>query len=268
MNISNITVRKYEPYILSRKVLYSIRYGVECLKNGIFTEKDIKMLLVDLREMTKHFDLCITSTSDKEFTKAIKNFFEVCNFVAHASRDRGIVENLVRDHALKLRANLDKTLEDFSEIPVNAVLDADMIATSLIFVAFQAIRSSDHTLNQECFFPLIHEQRTEIALCILSLLQDATIKLKDDEGFGFLHLMQHNGFYRLYCRLLNSRIELDARKSTGGSGRFVLGFPVMLSSARCLDTSIFPESITTTLPPIYETYRDTAYNLQLRSIKY
>lgn len=248
------------PFPLSRKIQHSIHDGIECLKHGAFTETDVKALLIDLRELAKYTrDRLASETND--FTQANREFIEVCDFVAHASRDRGIVEKLVRGHVRTLHSCLNLSPEEFAKVPVSGVLNANKLVMSLAGIAFLGLSSSNRTLTHE-YFSGLHTYQSEIALCILSLLQDAMIEIGGDEGFGMLQLIPHDGFYRVYCRVVNSKIEREARLRTGGTGRVVLGFPVMISAAKCLDASILSADLTVFPPPVFETYRNGESGLQ------
>ncbi|MGB4062827.1 MAG: hypothetical protein WBK19_03260 [Azonexus sp.] len=236
------------------------------LKSGRFTETDVKALLIDLREVAKYMRDRLSSETN-EFTRKNKEFIEVCDFIAHASRDRGIIETNVRNHVQRLHAALEtSTLEEFQNIPVENVINANALVLALGGLAFFCFSSTDKDISNEFVSPLI-ERQSEIALCILSLLQDSIIELKDEEGFAALQLYPYEGTYHVYCRVINSRIEREAKSRTDGQGRVILGFPVMVSAAKSLlsaddlgiEDSNFPF-------PIFETYRDEQGNLALRRL--
>lgn len=250
-------------YTLSRKILHSVRDSIERLKSPYFDERDVKALLVDLRELAKYLKNRLPGETTP-FTHMNTEFIDVCDFIAHASRDRGVVERNVRQHARLLYSKLETaTVEEFTAVPVEGVLNADALVTAMLGIAFLGLSSCDKSITAE-FFSDIYKRKDEVALCILSLLQDLIIDLKEEEGFAFLHLMPHEGFYRLYCRVINSRIERESRARTGGSGRMSLNFPVAFSSAKCIDD--LPDCATAELPPIFETYRDEQMVLRVRAV--
>lgn len=202
------------PFILSRKVRHSILEGIEMLRYGPFTERDVKALLIDLREITKYMVKALAADSN-DFTALLRDFVEVCDFIAHASRDRGLVEKTVRTHVKLLHASLTLSPEQFARVPVAQVLNANKLVLALAGVSSFALGNLEPK-HRESDAKELQERQSEIALCILSLLQDSFISLKEEEGFGVLQLMPHDGRYRLYCRVVNSRIERDARARTGG----------------------------------------------------
>lgn len=251
-----------DPFILSRKIKRSILNGIDILRFGSFTESDVKTLLIDLREVAKYMVKSVKHETN-DFTILTSEFIEVCDFIAHASRDRGLVEKIVRAHVDKLHTHLDMRPDDFSKIPVSGVLKANKFVLALAGIASFALGNLDPktgpTKVQE-----LQERQSEIALCIMSLLQDSVIQLKEGAGFGVLQLMPYEGKYRIYCRVLNSKIEQEAKARTGGSGTLVLGFPVMISDMECVDPIILHCNHTAFPQPIFETYRDENLLMQLR----
>jgi hypothetical protein len=251
-----------EPFILSRKIKQSILEGIDVLRFGPFVERDVKALLIDLREIAKYM-LKSLAAERNEFTAMLREFVDVCDFVAHASRDRGLVERTVRDHVKTLHASLTLSPEEFSQIPVTQVLNANKFVLALAGVSSFALGKLQDMRGEFDATELV-ERQSEIALCILSLLQDSFISLKEEEGFGVLQLMPHEGKYRLYCRVVNSKIEREARARTGGTGKLVLGFPVMVSTADCLDSTILSHGHEVFPQPILETFRGPTGILQVR----
>lgn len=251
-----------QPFVLSRKVRRSIFDGIEVLRYSPFTEGDVKALLVDLRELAKYMVKGLAHETNG-FTKLMAEFIEVCDFIAHASRDRGLIEKIVRTHVRTLHENIRVTPEEFVKIPVTGVLYANNFVLALASISAFALGYLDTKVCKTGIQEL-YERQSEIALCILSLLQDSVISLKDEEGFGVLQLMPYEGKYRIYCRVIHSKIEQEARVRTGGSGKLVLGFPVMFSAAECVDPVILSCNHEVFPQPIFETYRDENLRLQLR----
>jgi hypothetical protein len=222
----------------------------------------VKTLLIDLREVAKYMAISLKHETN-DFTVLISEFIEVCDFIAHASRDRGLVEKMVRAHVEKLHTHLDMRSDDFSKIPMSGVLNANKFVLALAGISSFALDNLDPRTGPTKVKELM-ERQSEIALCIMSLLQESIIQLKEGAGFGVLQLIPHEGKYRIYCRVLNSKIEQEAKARTGGSGTLVLGFPVMISDMKCVDPVILHCNHTAFPQPIFETYRDKNLLLQLR----
>jgi len=253
------------PFILSRKILKSVEDGIQCIKLGTFTETEIKALLIDLREVAKYMrDRLSGDTND--FTTHNRNFIEVCDFIAHASRDRGVIEGIVRRHVRHLRESLESsTVDQFQRIPIDGVLNANAMVLSIVGIAYFCLSSNDASIGID-YFREVHERQSEVAQCIMSLLQDSFIELKEEEGYAALQLYPHNGQYRIYCRVLKSKIEGEAQERTGGNGRIVLGFPVVIGAATCTASEELDIADDEFPFPIFETYRDSDLILKLRRL--
>lgn len=253
------------PFVLSRKILKSVEDGIRCIKLGTFTETEIKALLIDLREVAKYMRDRLSSDTNY-FTTQNRNFIEVCDFIAHASRDRGLIEGNVRRHVRRLHESLESsTIEDFQRIPVDGVLNANQMVLSLVAIAYFCLSSTDKSIGID-YFREVQERQSEIALCIISLLQDSFIELKEEEGYAALQLYPYNGLYRVYCRVLKSKMEREAQVRTGGKGRIVLGFPVVIGAAACTAAEELDVADNEFPFPIFETYRDSELTLKLRRL--
>ena len=258
-----------KPFFMSRKIRNSISQGIELLRFGAFTEVDVKLLLVDLREVGRHMATSLKS-EENPFTILIAEFLDVCDFVAHANRDRGVVEATVRVQAQKMRKNLNSnpslTVDEFSGVLVNGALNANRLVMALASIAALALDKLDPASSKALVIEL-QERQSEIALCILSLLQDSFITLNKNEGYGLLQLKPHEGMYRLYCQVIDSKIDEEARTRTNGSGRIILGFPVIVSAAECIDPDILSCDCEVFPAPIFETFRDAKSQLKLRVLE-
>lgn len=252
------------PYPFSRKLFRSIYSNIERIKHGTFDERDIKELLIDLRELAKYVKQRLAGESN-DFTKAILHFIDVCDFIAHANRDRGVVEQNVRAHAKALNAIFPTaTFEEFSALPVANVINADALVSALIGISYLGLSSEDKTISSDFFLP-VAAHKNDVALCILSILQDSIIELDEDEGYAILHVMPFEGKYRLYCTIIGSRIERESRERTGGTGRFFMGFPVIVSDALCVDDISSGDPVG--IPQVVETFRDSENRLRVRVVK-
>lgn len=253
------------PFILSRKIRKSIEDGIRCIKLGTFAETEIKALLIDLREAAKYMRDRLSG--DPNFPAIqYKNFIEVCDFIAHASRDRGLIESLVRRHVQRLHNSLDSAgVEQPQSISVDGVLNANAMVPTLASIAYLCLSSTDETIDIG-YFREVKERESEIVLCIMSLLQDSYIDLKEEEGYAVLQLYPYNGHHRVYCRVLNSKIEREAIERIGGNGQLVLGFPVVIGTAPCTTSDELNIANIDLPSPIFETYRDSELTLKLRRL--
>lgn len=247
-----------ESYILSRKVRKSIRVGIETLEAGKFTEHDLKTLLIDLREIAKYLRPAISDRAD--FNKMLSDFTEVCDFVAHSSRTYGLVQKAGNVHLKALSSRLELPVDEFTNLPVPSYIDADVFSGIIFVVAGLALKD----LSQDRIAASAKKCQDDVALCVMSLLQDSNVRFKDNEGLGVLHLMPYEGKYRIYCQALGSKMEQEAKARTGGAGKVIFGFPVVISSVRCEDPDILGCDFGTDPAPIFETYRDENSILRMR----
>jgi len=254
------------PFIASNKTLISVRNGIERIKSGIFTENDVRELMLDLREASTYISNQLSKETN-EFTALIKIFIDVCDFIVHPDRDDGVIEENVRRHVRKLHAAVESsTVEDFINIPVEGVLNANKVVLGMAGIAYFLLSSVDKSLSTDYFISL-QDHQAEVALCIMSILQGMTIDLRENEGSAALQLYPYGGIYRVYCQIINSRIEREARDRTGGAGRVFLGFPIMISTVSSSDASE-PDFLYETTPfPIFETYRENGRELKLRVLQ-
>jgi hypothetical protein len=249
-----------QPFLMSRKIRKSITDGINALRFEPFTERDVKALLIDLRELTKYVRSRLLSETN-DFTDHFAEFIEICDFIAHASRNRGLVETIVRENIRAITASLGLTPSEFPNITFKRVLNANQFVGTLASVASFAMGSLPDPLKE------LHERQSDIALCILSILQDSIITLKDSEGLGVLQLLPYEGKYHLYCQVHQSKIEQEAKARTCGTGKISFGFPIMISTAECADPDILACNHESFPAPIFETYRDQNSHLHLRIVE-
>jgi hypothetical protein len=260
-------------YVLSRKVKASIERCLFDIFEGRFAEPTIKELLVDLRELAFQFP---TGKGDEpKLDQAITDFVDVCNFVAHPNKDRGNIAKRIKTHAEKIADAIAKGGDEVASeiLAVEHIIHGDTIVAGMLGFAFRYLSSFKKDIQRDSLLPA-WERRNDIALCIISILQDATIRLKNEKWSAHLHVVSYEGYYRLYCSILGSRVDQDARARTGGTGHVVIGFPVIVTGALDIDgvlpkatglLSILPD--VTQLHPIVETYRRPDGSLHVRAIE-
>jgi len=274
------------PYTLSRKTKISIARNLQSLINKTYDELCIKELLVDLREISNKIikgEPKPGAVRNEKLDQVFKDFVDICNCIAHPNRDiSGVLEKNIRKHVDKMAKAFDKneervSLSDLAK--VDKVITGDSIVGAMLASIFLYISKYDSSISREQLNS-VFEDKADISLCVISLLQDTIIKLDKNQGLAILHVLDYEGQYRLYCRVLGSSIERDARERTGGSGHIIIGFPVIVTNARNIDNLEFSEhneevhlnrefsfiKYDKKLPPIIETYRGEDKNLHVRFV--
>jgi hypothetical protein len=259
-------------YIFSRKIKLSIDRCLSDIYEDRFNEQTVKELLIDLRELAIVFRNM--KGGEPKYDSAIAQFIEICDFIAHANRDRGVIENNIRSRIEKIAYALDHGGdEQLSEVTkVKDFINSDAIVGAMLAMAFNYLVSFKQNLSKDDLIPA-WERKNDIALCIISLLQDATIKLENKGGRAFLHVVSYEGHYRLYCSVFGSRVDQDAKTRTGGTGQIIIGFPVIVTYSPDID-GVLPEIISNweslqkniKPPPIIETFRGSDTLLHVRLI--
>lgn len=247
-------------YVVSRKTRLSVERRLAEIVDGAFSEPAVKDLMVDLRELARAFP---QDGGQPRFDRAITHFLEVCDFIAHGTRDRGVIERTVRARVEGLSDAYvrgdDAKWAQFSS--AQDVISGDELAAGLLGMAFLVLSVGSPDLDRR---PLqrAFERKRDIALCIISILQDSIVELKSGAGQALLHIVSFEGRYRLYCQVLGSTLEQQARLKTGGSGHLILAFPVVATEAEDIDHVLPQLSEESPLfdgppgpPPVVETYR-------------
>jgi len=249
---------------LSRKIKIAIERNLKALVDKTYTESTIKELLIDLREIGKRIKHS-SGEGPEMFDRAFSDFIDVCDCIAHSNRIKGVLEENIRRHVEKIAATLEEGgNRPFSDVSaVGRVLNGDAIVAAMLSTIFLYLSTYDKDFDRDQLLP-VFEDKADISLCIISLLQDSTIALKQGHGHALLHVLDHEGQYRLYCQVLGSSIERDARARTGGTGRLILGFPAILTNARNIDGLCFNQS--DEIPKLIETYRGDDGRLHARFV--
>jgi len=191
------------------------------------------------------------------------------------------LEKNIRKHLGKMTSILNEgknsNLSDFGT--VDTVINCDSVVAAMLAFIFIYISKYGDDFKREQLNS-VFEDKADMSLCIISLLQDTIIKLDKNQGVAILHVLDHEGQYRLYCRVLGSSIESESRKRTGGSGHLILGFPVIVTNAKNIDNLQFndqneEETINKDLsfvqynnkpPRLIETYRGEDDNLHVKFV--
>jgi hypothetical protein len=259
-------------YILSRKSKKSIERSLGKIESGNFTEREVKELMLDLRELARsHSSIGL---KDAPFSADLDEFADIADFLAHTNRTRGLFESRIREHAEGMADAISSNNEECwsAANKVKSVSNAINLAQSLLLTAYLYLSSFDRTVSVEKFHGA-HRRLWDIGLCIASLMQDAVIRLKKESGTAALLLLSHRGFYRVYCQVHNSRIHTDAMARTHGTGRIVIGFPVMITGFADYQNVVRPTNPQFMFDPrstwpgnAYETFRGVNGELLLRPL--
>lgn len=259
-------------FVLSRKVKSSVERCINEVITGSFTETTIKELMIDLRELARSAPKI--GLDDPKYRSVFLEFVDICDFIAHTNRKKGLFESKIRERSERMADALtsgdQSHWEKVTKVP--PVGDMGSIVEGLLGTSFLFLRQFEKTLSPSLFL-LARRKKIELAFCIISLLQDSIIELKDDCGVAILHILVHEGYFRLYCRVHGSRIETEAMRRTDGSGRIAIGFPVLVTRARDVDQilpqctpGLGPMEDHFSLPPLIETYRNADGRLRVRIV--
>jgi hypothetical protein len=260
------------PYTLSRKTKISIARNLQSLIDKTYDERCVKELLIDLREISNRIikgDPNSRTTRIEQFDQIFKDFVDICNCITHPNREiSGVLEKNIRRHIKKMAQGLNQNQENVSPadfMKVDTVITEDSIVSAMLASIYLYISKYDSTYTREQLNP-VFEDKANVGLCVISLLQDTIIKLSEDKGIAILHVMDHEGQYRLNCRVLGSSIDKDSREMTRGVGHVSIGFPVVVTNAKNIDNLKF-NLCSKKLPPLIETYRGEDKNLHVRFIE-
>lgn len=238
-------------FILSRKIKMALDKNLRLIMEDRFSEESIKELLIDLREVAKLINNSdSTNSANERIKKSIQLFIDVCDTIAHQNRDRGVLKDYIV-HNFSLIENSFKT-DILEKEKMRSPFSSDAIVSSLVgMIYFYGSKSdTDFLINIE----EVIKRKDDIALCILSLLQDTVIDL-DNECKAFLYLECYEGKYILSCSILNSQTQRDARERTGGEGSVVFNFPIIKTNAVC-DKKFKVDQYTSNTPFVLKVVRD------------
>lgn len=263
-------------FIVSRKIFASVRRGVMEIINGTFTESTIKELLMDLRELAKSAPFIGLGKSEVE--PALSSCNEICDFIAHNNRDRGAFETHIRDRAELFAHAFESNDEDalLMAASTQPIYDLNLVIDGMLGLAYLYLISFDGSVNPS-HFESTYSKRDEIAICLISILQDKVVFLKEGGGTAQLIALVYDQKFRLYCRVVGSKAHHFLKKNQATEGRLVIGFPVLITSFVDEDgvlishksdlTLNFPVGSTRLPPdPIIETYRDVNNKLRVRVV--
>lgn len=228
-------------YILSRKVGISISRNLQSLIDLSYTEQNVKELLIDLREISKTIVKSkpkVGLKRNENIEQQIEEFIDICNCIAHPNRNiSGLLEKKIRSHIDRITtAYINEGISGFAKLAKNhkIITDESLVNVMLASIYLYISKFEDSISIDQ--LEAINKDKANIGLCIISLLQDTIIKLDKNQGFAILHIIDYEGLYRLYCRI----ILKDARDRFG-TERIMLEFPLIVTNARNIDNLQFPD---------------------------
>jgi hypothetical protein len=246
----------------SHKIKQSIEKNIIKIIEHTFEESEIKALIIDLRESAKYH---LKDLSNADHINATKQFLEIADFIAHTNRTRGTMEANIRCFAEQclealLAADGDQIMNHIIP-PVANYLKGDMIALGLTINAQHFLEQFEEcAINIADIFKEAFKVKEEIALCVISILQGSFIELQKGHGSAVLNIVVHNGQYRLYCKLQNSKIEPSIFKT---NKLVEFNFPVIITNAPDID-NVLHQNMSSDIVGYLETYRDEAKVLHMR----
>jgi len=272
------------PLVLSRKLAISIKRNLKLLIDRTYGEDTIKMLLIDLREFLLEYiyqSARNNKTKNEVFDPLFKDLRDICDCIAHSNRDRGVIEENIRSHIKKIIDALDAGNKTWDNVgKVDKLINGDSVVGALVSIINLFILKTNSTIERDQLIQIFHD-KSNISLCIISLLQDIVVELENKKDLAILHVRERDGTYRLYCNVF---VSLDGRVSNIQSGRpgyFTIGFPVIITSAKNIDGLHFYEQDTEVNfakdwsaikhrdepPPLIETYRGEDKKLHVKFVE-
>lgn len=225
--------RKAEgPHFTSVKVLESVRKNLLAWANNTFTESTVKELLIDVREHVRW----LVARAAKEGTPLPDRhlLLDICDFVAHPVKQQGeVVDNLI----VKQLASVIEELRKGNLKPVSPESLTTAMGVLLAEGCNMLRRGGLDIFDQVA--PKALEHQEGMMLCLLSLLQDAVIKMEyerkkprgsiagvsTDRLFGRLIVHPADGYWAI------SALIHDAGDQAAGEQLKAIVMPVLVTPA-------------------------------------
>src|SRR3990167_5927671 len=123
-------------HVLSRKTKISVERSVTKIMNGTFTESTIKELIIDLRELARAAPNI--GLDDPKFKENFSEFVEICDFIVHSNRNKGLFETRIRQQAERMAdafSSFDEGLWQQAN-KIRPAANIDRIVTGMLGAAF------------------------------------------------------------------------------------------------------------------------------------
>lgn len=258
-------MRKPEKNTLSIKTHKSILEIYNLIKTKQYTEKHIKELLIDLRFVA---NLVKEQFNNSPYEGGIKEFIDLCNFIAHPIKSYGFIAKRINGNIDLLKQSLinPKSLIKYE----NGYLYFDKLKTYscneyiyyIFTMIFLALKSD---IRKDELWTISEQESQDISLCILSLLQNSIIELdKKDAEKAVLILNTNDGYLFLYSIIysetINKQLIESGFNSKADSSFFML--PTLGSNISHINVN----QIDRKKPQFYETFRCSDGQLKLHRL--
>lgn len=250
--------------VLSRKINLTINRNLQSIMEDSFSEREIKELLVDLRQLARQFISNISLDSvnkdihEEKYLKQIKLFVDICDSIAHPNRDRGFLRDKIIENLQSIQAHLNS-----GEIKFEKAIVADSIVGALLGMINLYIISFDKNF----YFDIkkIYSRKDGIALCIISLLQDVVVMrlcLKKDHDnkecvsctSASLYFEKYEERFILSCHVVKPKISYNRQQLNLGQESVSFNFPLIMTNFKAnLDFTV--DQYSRSIPAIVEIVR-------------
>lgn len=261
-------------YILSEKTGQSINRVLQKIESRTFTEDDIKLLMLDVRELGREIDT--SAPTDNRFAGPFHPFVQIADSVAHTNRDRGGLKKRLADYVQDSIAHLRKfaTLDEFiaagGKLKAVGALDCHQAALAMLALATMYLQRLGIP-DRPGVIRLPPYIVWEISLCFISLLQGSIFFIGND-SIAIFRIVVHRGIYRLYANLYDAELKNEMRRLLV---RVDSGASVVVATTRCIDVDhvaarsdlMFMTRSRDDPYHILETFRDPLRRLHVRPIR-
>ena len=247
------------------KTYKSILENYNLIKSKRYTETNIKELLMDLRIVATRTK---QNFKDSPFEKDINEFIDFCNFIAHPIKDRGFIAKRIIENINLLEESLidPKELIQFEDgqtyFDKLKTYSSSNYITYMLTMIFLVLQDK---ISQSELEAVLEAESKDIALCMLSLLQNSIIEL-DEKGVEKAVLILNSNeeylclFSIVYSEKINNQLKESGFNPNANSSLFLL--PTVTSDV----SQIKVHQTNRDYPQFYETYRDSIGKLNLRLI--
>jgi len=185
-------VTRIKQFVLTTKLIDTLSSNVQCLLEGIYTEKQVKEILMDMREFISFIQSYKNSAlkaqqkpSEGNDYDGYRDLLDICDLLAHPNKNsKQIVCNLQK-HIDYLKQNIDD-INSNESIPQVVVIDGIKYRNSTGYETSKLVKNllraiqflfsfTDNPLKDEQYDQLIREQLWNISLCMISIFQGVVL---------------------------------------------------------------------------------------------
>lgn len=271
--------------ILTGKTIHRISRSFDELMSDRFDGRTFSTLFMDIREVAKSLRPQLRANDQEDNAKAVardlEHFADVCDFIAHPTRDTksrsnrnlmpSIGERILKDARAVLDCNTQSQSPSDTPAITESLISVDSCILGVVACLGSVLLPRNKNLNVQEVVKFLLSRKSQIALCIADAL-DGRLYDIEKRGLCVLQVLSYEGEYRLYCCVSGPYFG----EPLGGGGFFKVGFPVMLTGAKDIDHVLSPyegrstvlveETIEALDGPYIETYRGDDGLLHVRRI--